>query len=232
MPMTKASPPRRASTTDVNIEPQLLKLASTGLDALVWRFTAPMRSIASAPLGGGLGTRGWVINAQVPSDYSRTDPETHLHDIASEVGCRGGGVGLLTAAATARFTRHEDGEVVVYATVGIRHPTFAAAPDTEPSTVTAGTINVVAFSPERLADAAFVNAVITATEAKTQALLELGVAGTGTASDAICVLAPTEGTEIAFAGPRSELGSALARAVHGAVADGARAWNPSTARSR
>ena len=207
----------------MDTEPHLLKLASTGLDALVWRFPAPMRSIASAPLGGGLGTRGWVVNAQVPSD-----------DIASEVGCRDGGVGLLTAAATARFTRHEDSEVVVYATVGIRYPTFAAAPetDTEPSTVTAGTINVVAFSPVRLADAAFVNAVITATEAKTQALLELSVAGTGTASDAICVIAPTEGAETAFAGPRSELGSALARAVHSAVADGTHAWNSSAERSR
>jgi adenosylcobinamide amidohydrolase len=216
----------------VSIEPRLLKLTATGLHALVWNLPTPMRAIASAPLGGGIGTRRWVVNAQVPSDYSRTDPESHLRDIASEVPCDGDGVGLLTAAAVSRFTRHEDGQVVAFATVGIRFPTFAAAPEAESSPAPVGTINLAAFVPVPLGDAALVNAVITATEAKTQALLELGVAGTGTASDAICVLTPTDGAERRFAGPRSEVGSALARAVHGAVADGARRWNASRERSR
>jgi adenosylcobinamide amidohydrolase len=79
----------------------------------------------------------------------------------------------------------------------------------------------VAWVPVALTGAALVNAVATATEAKTQALVEAGVPGTGTASDAVCVCCPTvaEDAEL-FAGPRSPWGARLARAVHAAVATG------------
>jgi adenosylcobinamide amidohydrolase len=89
-----------------------------------------------------------------------------------------------------------------------------------PAGVLAGTINVIAFLPAPLVDAALVNAVMTATEAKAQALAEAGVPGTGTASDALCVLTPREGPAQPFGGPRSTLGAPLARAVHAAVRDG------------
>jgi adenosylcobinamide amidohydrolase len=83
-----------------------------------------------------------------------------------------------------------------------------------------GTINIVVSVPERLTDSALVNAVSTATEAKVQALAELGIDATGTATDAVCVLCPAEGRPFAFGGPRSTWGSRLARAVHAAVRRG------------
>jgi len=73
-----------------------------------------------------------------------------------------------------------------------------------------------------LSDAALVNAVATATEAKTQALHDLGFNATGTATDAVCIVCPDEGTTHHFGGPRSVWGSRLARAVHHAVLSGAR----------
>jgi adenosylcobinamide amidohydrolase len=84
-----------------------------------------------------------------------------------------------------------------------------------------GTINVIVSVPVPLGDAAYVNAVITATEAKTQALLEAGIRATGTASDAICIAAPVGGEQEDFAGPRSRWGARIARAVHAAVHAGA-----------
>jgi adenosylcobinamide hydrolase len=181
-----------------------------------------MLSIASAPLGGGIGERQWVLNAQVDADYERTDLETHLGELATSAGCDGPGVGFLTAARVEEWTRGVDGETVVFATVGLRLPTWAAAPasDRDKANTGPGTVNVVAFVPARLADAALVNAVITITEAKSQALLEHGVDGTGTSSDAVCVLAPLDGPREAFGGPRSAIGSSLARAAHAAVAAG------------
>ena len=75
------------------------------------------------------------------------------------------------------------------------------------------------------------NAVITATEAKSQAVIEAGFGGTGTASDAICIAAPTQGGTPQggtaqrvpgdFAGPRSPWGARIARAVYAAVLTGA-----------
>jgi adenosylcobinamide amidohydrolase len=75
--------------------------------------------------------------------------------------------------------------------------------------------------PAPLDDAALVNALSTATEAKAQALFDAGIKGTGTASDAVAVCCPTGGGE-RYGGPRSAWGSRLARAVHAAVLTGAR----------
>jgi adenosylcobinamide amidohydrolase len=85
-------------------------------------------------------------------------------------------------------------------------------------------VNIVAFLPAPLADAALVNAVGTATEAKAQALWDLGLPATGTATDAVCI-ACTQGPEPdPHCGPRSEWGTRLARAVHAAVVGGGERW--------
>ena len=183
----------------------------------MWRFDAPVLAIASAPVGGGIGLRSWVLNAQVPRDYARTDLDAHVAEIAAAERCVGDGVGMLTAVPMA-FARHaSDSGVDVCATVGATRPTWAADVTGAISAWTPGTINIVAFMPERLSEAALVNAVMTVTEAKVQALLECGVPGTGTASDAVCIVSPASGPAQPFGGPRSALGAPLARAVHDVV---------------
>ena len=191
---------------------------------LVWRLRQPMLAVASTPLGGGIGTRRWIVNAQVALEYARTDLEAHLAAISAELGCAGAGVGFLTAAAIDDVASAVDGAVSASATVGLRHPTLAAAPDEAPHGSAVGTVNVVVGVPVRLTPSALVNAVITCTEAKTQALHDHGVPATGTASDAVCVACPAAGTAQQFAGPRSPIGASLARAVHAAVAAGTAAW--------
>jgi adenosylcobinamide hydrolase len=200
--------------------------------ALVWRFDPPMLAIASAPLGGGVGVRHWVVNAEVPLEYVRTDLEDHLGSIARALSCDGPGVGFLTAAPVGQFATGRDGGVDSYATVGLRHPTWAADADDAVSVPTVGTINLVVAVPVQLSSAALVNAVITATEAKTQALIEHGVPATGTASDAICIACPTDGDAEGFAGPRAPVGSSIARAVHAAVSAGMAAGWPPDAETR
>ena len=194
------------------------------LPVLVLRLGAPMRAIASSPHGGGLGPRRWVLNAQVPPSYARRDPDHHLRKLAVSLGLPGRGVGFLTAADVRRRTTGHDGGVQVTATVGLDHCVPAAAPPVPVETAVglAGTVNLIAVVPERLSDAALVNALGTATEAKTQAILEAGFHATGTATDAVCILCPDEGRPHRFAGTRSMWGSRLARAVHAAVLAGAR----------
>ncbi|MFI0481474.1 adenosylcobinamide amidohydrolase [Actinomadura sp. 9N215] len=228
------------------------------LAATVWRAGDGHRMISSALLGGGTGPARWVLNAQVAGGYSRTDPVVHLEELARSHGLDGPGVGMLTAASVSRTMLRDDEGVNVSATVGLRVPTWAAAPagtsDPElapihldgppappprpsetpphpsgapawpsgPPMPAPGTVNIVVAVPVPLSDAALVNAVVTATEAKTQALLEAGYPCTGTASDAICVAATTAGgPREPFAGPRSAWGSRIARAVHAAVHAGA-----------
>lgn len=190
-----------------------------GRHALVWRFDAPVRTLSTAVHGGGLGERSWVVNAEVALNFAEADPAAYVAEIATAFGCHGDGVGLLTAARVPEFESGQDGGAVCDATVGISVPTWAAGPDGSWSRWEPGTINLVCWVPAPLADAALANAIITATEAKTQALLEAGVPGTGTASDAVVVCCPAGGTE-PYGGPRSEWGARLARAVHEAVARG------------
>jgi len=54
------------------------------LAARVWRLRDPMLAISSAPLGGGLGLRQWVLNVQVPHAYDGAEPESHLAALAAE----------------------------------------------------------------------------------------------------------------------------------------------------
>jgi adenosylcobinamide hydrolase len=197
-------------------------LSVMGQRVLVWRCDRPWLAISSAPLGGGLGERSWVINATVPAGYDRHDPDAHLGELAGALGLTGPGVGLLTAVDVRDVAHETDGGVRVSVTAGIGgHPTWAAAAESVAG-FEAGTVNAVCWLPVRLSDAALVNAVATVAEAKAQAFFEAGVPGTGTATDATVVLCPAGGPAETFGGPRSPIGAPLARAVRSAVRAGLR----------
>jgi adenosylcobinamide amidohydrolase len=192
------------------------------LPVLVWRPAAPVLAISSAALGGGIGTRRWVVNATVPMSYARTDPDAHLAELARDLGLAGTGVGLLTAVDVGSVVTTADEDVTVSATVGLGDPIWAAAPSSPAGIV--GTVNVVAWVPVRLGDGALVNAVATVAEAKVQALIDLHIPATGTCTDATVVACPPDGPVERYGGPRSTWGSRLARAVYDAVREGGRAW--------
>ncbi|MFG3039697.1 adenosylcobinamide amidohydrolase [Streptomyces sp. NPDC048330] len=194
---------------------------------LVWAPGPGVRMVSSAVLGGGIGERAWVLNAQVPPGYGRLDPVAHLRGLASGAGLDGPGVGLMTAASVADRRHAADGGAEALVTAGIGVRGWAAAPEAgDIAPPRPGTINIIVSLPVPLTDAALVNAVAAATEAKTQALVELGADASGTPTDAVCVAAPSPaadgdtslrpGTE-SFAGPRSLWGARLARAVHRAT---------------
>ncbi|WSQ55576.1 adenosylcobinamide amidohydrolase [Streptomyces sp. NBC_01218] len=194
------------------------------LGHLVWRLAPGSRVCSSAVLGGGIGPRAWILNAQVPGGYPRLDPERHLAEIAAAEGLAGPGTGLMTAADVSARTEAYDDGVTATVTSGLGVRGWAAARAAgERGPLPPGTVNIVVHLPVALGDAALVNAVATATEAKVQALLDAGLDCSGTPTDAVCVAVPGAGAQGAepFAGPRSRWGARLARAVHAAVLDGA-----------
>src|SRR5262245_17261090 len=96
---------------------------------LLWQFAETRVCISSGPLGGGIGARAWVLNATVPHDYDRTDPDHHLTEIGAALSLVGAGCGLLTAVDVTRHHLAADGGVHAAATVGLSSPAWAAAPD-------------------------------------------------------------------------------------------------------
>ncbi|MDX2560425.1 adenosylcobinamide amidohydrolase [Streptomyces sp. TX20-6-3] len=237
-------PTRTLLTSTSLADAALLTHTEQGRDwpLLVWAPGPGVRMVSSAVLGGGIGEREWVINAQVPPGYDRLDPVAHLRDLAAGAGLTGAGVGLMTAASVADRCHAEDGGVRAVVTAGIGVRGWAAAPGAGGVTIPRpGTINIIVSLPVPFTDAALVNAVATATEAKVQALVELGANASGTPTDAVCVASPiptgprpgpgtatgtSTSTHISphthtdaepFAGPRSLWGARLARAVHAAT---------------
>ena len=197
--------------------------------------------LSSAVTGGGHTAARWVLNLQVPLDYARLDPANHIAESAEQLGLTGAGIGMLTAAWVERYTVGNCDGVRVVATTGLTHPVWAAAPALDgaaPGSAVLGsavlgddgdvrrpgTVNLLAILPIRLSAAAMVNAVMTMTEAKSQAMMEAGMPGTGTASDAVCVAAPAAGEPVDFCGPRSFWGARLANSCHQAVATGIQRW--------
>jgi adenosylcobinamide amidohydrolase len=189
---------------------------------LVWTLPEHCVVISSAAVGGGVGPRRWVINAQVSRGYDRRDLDVHIDELRRHAGLDGNGVGMLTGALVDRATTACVDGVDVTSTVGVTMPEWAAhrSGDSQAGPRRPGTINILVWLPVALSQSALVNAVMTTTEAKTQAMVEAGLAGSGTATDAVCIACPSDGTLEPFAGPRSSWGHRLALAVHATVRDG------------
>lgn len=191
---------------------------------LVWRFDDPRPVVSTAILGGGTGSASWILNVSVAGDYARLDPADHLGEIAAYLGLIGSGVAMMTAVPVDRREVVEVEGAIVTATVGVGTPTWAADPEASVGneSLTPGTINLVTAIPADLEPGAMVNMATTITEAKTQALIEAGIAGTGTATDAVCVVGDHDAAASSFGGPRSEWGARVAMATHRAVTLGLR----------
>lgn len=198
---------------------------------LAWTVPAGWRALSSAAVGGGLTEPAWVVNVDVGGTFARTDLSAWAREVAAHLGLHGDGCALLTAADVTQVETAEIDGVVAWSTVGVTRPTWALDPrdagtgfvggDHADELPRPGTVNIVVAIPAQMSTSALVQAVGTITEAKAQVLVQAGVPGTGTASDAVVVLSPAPTPdEIVFAGVRSLWGQRIARAVHTSVAAG------------
>ncbi|HEV2659122.1 MAG TPA: adenosylcobinamide amidohydrolase, partial [Ktedonobacteraceae bacterium] len=99
-----------------------------------------------------------------------------------------------------------------------------AAGVSEPAPLLLSTINIVVLIDASLVQSALVNAVITATEAKTGALMAQAVrtveghAATGTSTDAIVIACTGRGAPLPYAGPVTRVGHLIAASVRQCLA--------------
>ncbi|ANE48808.1 hypothetical protein SY83_08810 [Paenibacillus swuensis] len=212
------------------------RLAEEG-DHMLFKAPFTMDVVSSAPFGGGRRTADHLINWKVPLSYDCSDPEAMMRRQLVFWGypserC----VGLQTAAhlTHASFAEEEgDGyKLLVCSTAGTSNGARAGVARTTFPAYRAGTINTFILLEGRLSDAAMINAVITATEAKTAALQELnildrenGLQATGTTTDAIAVAVTQTGpSELThqYAGVATTWGNAVGRLVYATVHEAVR----------
>lgn len=92
-----------------------------------------------------------------------------------------------------------------------------------------GTINLLAHVDASLSEAAQLEALSIVTEARTAAVMDLGLARngrtvTGTGTDCIVVASPCDGLKMPVAGLHTDVGLSLGRAVYDAVTEGGLRW--------
>jgi adenosylcobinamide hydrolase len=194
-------------------------------EVLVVHSQQPLTVLSSAVVGGGMVRVRYLLNRHVHRDYDCLDPVADLVAFARSQGISEAFVGQMTAVslqkAQAITLRTETLTVATVVTVGLSN---ASTPGlSAPVTPGSGTINMFLLIDACLTPAAMVNAVITATEVKTQVLLTRGVrtpegyAATGTSTDAIAVASTGNGTPLAYAGPVTLVGWLLGRCVRTAL---------------
>lgn len=199
-------------------------------------------ALSSSVIGGGCRPILYAVNQKLTS-YCKTEKDLPGGSVASyltyrltEEGCDPAQSTVLLTAARMDWFRHicfRDGPLTVEAltTAGVEK-TAARAGDPalyreqDGHFQQAGTINIMLLTNASLPEGTMVRSLITATEAKTAALQDMGIAAvytghsaTGTATDGLIIVTDPQGPVYTDAGTFSALGEMIARAVHATVTD-------------
>ena len=218
--MTSANHPRAPFSTSCS-PPFLVASFEEPLNMLSWSLTRP-----------GFVTAQSVVWLEVRDDDLPlgVDPVDFLRRRASEAG-HGDAVHLMTSRTV---KHHHVGRSTVggitsscLATAGLSNASRIGVVPDEISRV--GTINLLAHVGVPLSEAARIEALSIAAQARTAAVMDLGLVRnghvvTGTGTDCIVVGSPCGEPVLPFAGLHTEVGMSLGRAVYQAVTEGGVEW--------
>jgi adenosylcobinamide amidohydrolase len=227
-PSAKAPPVARVSRGDCAGAPWLWEVRARTL----WVIPVfECRVLSWAPLNGGFRVARVLANHQIDLDdrVATAAPRSHLARILREEGYDpGAAVAMMTGADVARveYTVAEiDGVTVgAWCTAGLSNALRVGDPGTF-SSAHAGTINLIVMVDRAMTDAAMVEAVQLAAEARTLAVVEAGLKSvrtgspaTGTGTDCIVVAAAirasTRRADVErYCGKHTQLGEWIGRTV-------------------
>jgi iron complex transport system ATP-binding protein len=186
-----------------------------------------MKTFSSAVIGPGFSWKRCFVNRHVDKTYHCDDPGADMKEWLMENGMNlEDTVGMMTAARlkdVARQVRRGDGFAVsAIVTAGVSNAVDAAQAEAHSANqYSVGTINGWIFVDGTLPEEAFVQAIMTATEAKVKAMHDMevkdpvtGTIATGTSTDSLLVAAAQRGTTLAYAGTGTALGRAIGKAVY------------------
>ena len=188
---------------------------------LVITSDKPLKTLSSGVIGGGFGTHQAILNLHVDKNYQNQNPELDLLEAAEEAGVKGSFIGLMTAVfldqAQVSIQNSPDCSLAAVVTAGtgnISSPGITKPVESQP-----GTINIILIFDRNLSQAAMVNAVITATEVKTDLIINSGLTlpagepATGTSTDSIVIASLQKGDPIRYSGPATKPGWLIGQAL-------------------
>ncbi|OCA82803.1 adenosylcobinamide amidohydrolase [Pseudobacillus wudalianchiensis] len=185
-----------------------------------------LKTLSAGVIGAGWGWHRSFVNRHVDKNYWHDSYKEdmkgflkqHHFDINETVG-------MMTAVhlrkAAYRFVEIEDVSVFVVVTAGVGNAVDVSRAVEHSRAFLPGTINTWVFANGYLSEEAFVQSVMTATEAKVKALFDKKVKdplthswATGTSTDSVLIAATQRGAHQAFAGTISPLGQSIGKAVY------------------
>jgi adenosylcobinamide hydrolase len=170
----------------------------------------------SSGVNGGRRHVGNIINHQVQPGFDHDNPVEYLDNLVDAIDIKKPYFGLLTAVNMNNLNVIRDDYLSVFVTAGITHPSVYRIHK-------AGTINIILVVDGTLSEGAMVGAVITATEAKGIALVDMGYDFLGTTTDAVVVAYEKHTSRyFEYAGPHTELGEKITNTIIESVSKGLR----------
>lgn len=184
----------------------------------------------STGINGGRKYVESIFNHEVKTGFEHTDPVQYMDDVAASVDVRQPYFGLLTAVSMDNLCINTNDYLTTFVTAGITHPSMYRLSNYNP-----GTINIILVVDEILSEGAMAGAMITATEAKGLALLEMGYDFLGTTTDAVVVAYQKQNEKsnsyIEYAGSYTEFGEKITNTVIKGVKEGIKKTHPNLCQS-
>ncbi|WP_153720811.1 adenosylcobinamide amidohydrolase [Sporosarcina cascadiensis] len=186
----------------------------------------PLKTISSAVHNAGIGWYRTFVNRSVRADYDIDDVQRENTDYLRAHGYHlTDTVAMMTAVGSEHVEieefQGEFGSIVIAVTAGVGNAVDVSKSWQREDIPYIGTINTWVFINGQLSEEAFVQAMITATEAKTKALQdeqvedpESGTIATGTSTDSLLIASTQQGASLPYAGPITQLGKLIGQGVY------------------
>ncbi|MBP1969973.1 iron complex transport system ATP-binding protein [Virgibacillus natechei] len=210
-------------SADVKIDASMLNVKQ---EHITLTSPIPLRTLSSGVCGAGIGWNSYFVNRQVSKDYDCSDPEHEMRNYLEKNEFDASRtVGMMTAVQLEDVAYGLWGKdhvsLFTVVTAGVGNATDSTRTTGTHRQGVPGTINIWLFVNGRLTEEAFIQAIMTATEAKTKTLMELGITdsetntiATGTSTDSILVAATGKGPLLSYAGSATKLGQLIGKSVY------------------
>jgi len=185
----------------------------------------PLRTMSSGVTGSGFGWHTAFVNRYVDKNYNNSNHKSEMEQYLKILGFHPNDtVGMMTAVylknVSYQFINVDGFSALFVVTAGVGNAIDCSLGIKRSPSNSAGTINTWVFINGKLSEEAYIQSIMTATEAKVKAMQEFEVRdpitrtiATGTSTDSILIAATQQGTELVYAGTATPLGQMIGKGV-------------------
>lgn len=189
----------------------------------------PFKCVSNGVTGEGFQWAQHFCNFHVDKNYVCSQPKNDIERWMNDAGVPvEKAVGMMTAVQLGDVVFREaqagDYRFLIMVTAGVGNAVDITSTSQPEPIRQIGTINTMLFIDGHLTDGAFINAIMSATEAKTKAMHDLDVHdkqtnswATGTSTDSVLIAATQRGEPTPYAGSGTVLGKGIGQIVYDAT---------------